>query len=60
MMQIIGRVTRADMVLMQGRGLTPKQAVDALLAEGKRLHPRAVTVVVQKATSHDGFDIVAL
>lgn len=59
-MRTIGKVTLGDLGLMQRRGLTPKQAVDAMLAEAKARHPRAEGVVIAKSALHDGFDIIAL
>lgn len=50
----------ADMGLMQHRGLSPKQAVDMIIAEAKARFPRADSVIVRKSEVHDGFDIVAL
>lgn len=59
-MQTIGRIMLGDLGLLQRRGMTPKQAVDALLAEAKERHPRSNAVVIMKSALHDGFDIIAL
>ncbi len=59
-MQILGKITKADLGSMEARGMNPKQAVDAILAEAKQRHPRAGTIIINKAASHEGFDIIAL
>ena len=59
-MQTIGRITKADLTDLEKTGLEPKQALDAILAEAKARHPKAISVHVMKATLHDGFDIIAL
>ncbi len=48
----------ADLGLMQRRGMTPKQAVDAILAEAKARHPREDTIIIQR--NGDGFDILSV
>lgn len=53
-MQIIGRITKADLSIMKARGMTPKQAVDAILQEARHRHPRQDTIII------NGMDIVAL
>lgn len=58
-MQIVGKVTRADMSEIQRRGMGPKAAVDAIRDEAKARHPRA-TILIQPSNMHDGFDIIAM
>lgn len=57
---VIGRIARSDLADLERSGLTPKQAVDAILAEAKVRHPKAVSVHIVKANMHEGFDIVAM
>lgn len=57
-MRVIGKITRSDMAQMQRRGLGPKQAVDAVVAEAKRRFEGAT--VVLRPEPDGGFAIVAL
>jgi len=59
-MRTIGRITKANLVNLEKTGLEPRQALDAVIAEAKARHPKAVSVHATKATIHDGFEIVAL
>ena len=59
-MRTIGKLTRAELALIEKRGMSPKEAVCAIIAEAKSRYPRAESVHIVKASSHDGFDIVAL
>lgn len=59
-MRTLGKISMAELGLMQARGMRPKQAVDAILAEAKSRFPKAGTIVIDKAASHDGFDIIAV
>lgn len=59
-MNIVGKITRADMGLMQRRGLSPEQAVNAVRDETKRRYPNANAVLIKPSNLHDGFDIITM
>lgn len=58
-MQTIGRVSKESMGAMQRRGMTPEQAVRALIDEGKRRYPGR-SVILQPSNLYDGFDLIAM
>lgn len=57
-MQVIGSVSKAQLLELAKRGLTPKQALDALTEEARKRHPGFHSIVLQSNT--DGFNIVAV
>jgi len=56
-MNIIGHATQANLAKLAARGVGPKDAVDAILAEAKARTGQNC-IIVKSATG--GFDIVAL
>ena len=58
-MELIGKVTLADLDKLDRAVLTPKQVHDRIVAEGKARRPGKV-ITIQRAALHRGFDIVAL
>lgn len=56
--RVVGKVTPQQLMALRHRGLTPKQALDALTDEAKRRHPGVGCVIIQP--SSEGFDILAL
>ena len=59
-MQTIGRIYLGELAEMQRRGITPEEAVQAILAEASKRHPKAVGLHIVKVPMHEGFDIIAL
>lgn len=58
-MNVIGRITNQQLYELRQRGLTPQDAVRALLQEAKSHHP-SETIIIQKAWEFPGFNIVAV
>ncbi len=58
-MRVIGKVTKAGLLEIQRRGLSPKQAFDAIISEAKRRHPDARGVIMQPIGLGD-FEVIAL
>lgn len=55
-MTLIGHATTEQILALKAKGLSPKAAMDLLLAEAKRRHPHAGAIVVQP--SQGGFDFI--
>lgn len=50
----------AELAALERRGLTPKQAFDALMAEAKARYPQYECVIMQRDRFGEGFDIIAV
>lgn len=57
-MRVLAKATRTQVMEFSRRGLSPKDAVAALLAEAKRRFPEYETVIIQRTIG--GFEIVGL
>jgi len=57
-MRTLGKVSLAELGMMERRGIGPKEAVGAILQEAQKRYPKAGTIIINKASSHDGFDII--
>lgn len=47
-MQVIGKITLADLGQMQRKGLSPEKAAEMCMAEAKARYPRAEAVAIIK------------
>lgn len=59
-MQIVGKITKVELQKLMWNGLTPEQAVITVQLEAEKRFPLAETVLIQRATTHDGFDIITM
>lgn len=57
-MRVLAKATQTQLMEFRRRGLAPKDAVDALLAEAKRRFPECETVIIQPTSG--GIDIIGL
>lgn len=58
-MQVVGTVSKDDLLEMKRRGVAPETAVQAILSEARRRNPGAASLILQKNMA-GGFHIVAL
>lgn len=60
MMRTVGHITPALLEALKVRGMSPKQACDAIMREAEARHPQARSVVIRPALQKGAFDVVAI